>query len=86
MDVVTRAAAWSVPEGKQGAVVEECQVAVMQLVTALLESTHPGMRQRYVHSTSAVMGVARQLRGKVRGDKQSEEALEDVLETLSGLR
>ncbi|KAK3902658.1 Neurochondrin-domain-containing protein [Staphylotrichum tortipilum] len=84
MDVVTRVAAWSVPVGKQPAVVEECQVAVLQLATALLEGTHPGMRKRFVHSISAVIRVAGQLRAE--GDRLSEEALEDVLETLAGLR
>ncbi|KAJ4292248.1 hypothetical protein N0V88_005879 [Collariella sp. IMI 366227] len=46
LDLVTKVAAWSVPEGKQSAVVEECQVAVLQLVTTLLVNTHPGMQKR----------------------------------------
>ncbi|KAL2136334.1 hypothetical protein VTI74DRAFT_4368 [Chaetomium olivicolor] len=86
MDVVTRVAAWYVPEEKQPAVVEECQVAVLQLVTALLVNTHPGMQKRYVHSTSAVLGIANQLRGKIKGDAALEEALDDVLGTLAALR
>jgi len=86
MDLVTKVAAWYVPEGKQTAVVEECQVAALQLVTTLLADTHPGMRKRYVHSMSAVLGIATRLRGKVKGDKGLEEALEDVVETLGGLR
>ncbi|KAK4241685.1 e9b59b6a-f39c-4d2a-9b94-75afe2ab05bc [Achaetomium macrosporum] len=86
MDVVTRVAAWYVPEANQPPVVEECQVAALQLVTALLASAHPGMQKRYVHSTSAVLGIANQLKGKISGDKALEEALEDVLGTLAGLR
>ncbi|SPQ25989.1 e9b59b6a-f39c-4d2a-9b94-75afe2ab05bc [Thermothielavioides terrestris] len=86
MDLVTRVAAWYAPEAKQPAVVEECQVAALQLVTALLANTHPGMQKRYVHSTSAVLGIANQLKGKISGDPALEEALEDVLGTLAALR
>jgi hypothetical protein len=86
MDVVTKVAAWYVPEGDQLAVVVECQVAALQLVTALLANTHPGMQKRYVHSTTAVLGIANQLKGKVKGDRALEEALEDVLRTLAALR
>ncbi|KAK4156031.1 e9b59b6a-f39c-4d2a-9b94-75afe2ab05bc [Chaetomidium leptoderma] len=85
MDVVTRVAAWYVPEAKQSSVVEECQVAALQLVTTLLVNTHPGVQKRYVHSTGAVLGIAGQLKGRVKGDKALEEALEDVLETLAAL-
>lgn len=86
MDVVTRVAAWNVPDAKQPPVVEECQVAALQLVTSLLANTHPGMRKRFVHSTSAVLCIANQLKGQVRGDAALEEALEDVLGTLAGMR
>ncbi|KAK3296154.1 Neurochondrin-domain-containing protein [Chaetomium fimeti] len=86
MDLVTKVATWDVPEGMQSPVVVECHVAVLQLVTTLLVSAHPGMRKRYVHSTSAVLGVANRLKGKVKGDKASEEALEDVVGTLDALR
>ncbi|KAK4248370.1 Neurochondrin-domain-containing protein [Corynascus novoguineensis] len=86
MDLVTRVAAWDVPEVKQSPMTEECQVAVLQLVTTLLANTHPGVQKRYVHSTSAVLGIAHQLKGKVRGDRALEEALEDVVGTLAALR
>lgn len=86
MDVVTKVAAWDVPEGTQPPVVVECQVAVLQLVTTLLVNAHPGMQKRYVHSTSAVLGVANRLRGRVKGDKALEEELEDVVGTLAALR
>jgi hypothetical protein len=86
MDVVTKVAAWDVPEGTQPLVVVECQVAVLQLVTTLLVNAHPGMQKRYVHSTSAVLGVANRLKARVKGDKALEEELEDVVGTLSALR
>lgn len=92
MDLVTRVAAWdvpSVPENRAVGVVEEFQVAVLQLVTALLVNTHAGMQRRYVHSTSAVLGIAGQLKKRIRdggGDAGLKESLEDVLTTLGRLR
>ncbi|KAK4123620.1 DUF1941-domain-containing protein [Parathielavia appendiculata] len=86
MDLVTKVAAWYVPEADQPSVVLECQVAALQLVTALLANTHPGMQKRYVHSTTAVLGIANQLRVKLRRDEALDEALEDVLGTLAALR
>ena len=86
MDLVTRVAGWDVPDVKQSSVVEECQVAVLQLVTTLLVNAHQGMRKRYVHSISAVLGIAEQLSKKIRGDRGLEEALEDVRGTLAALR
>lgn len=85
MDLVTRVAAWDVPEGRQPGVVGEFQVAAVQLVTTLLANAAPGMRRRYVHSMSAVLGIAKRLRGEVEGDTGLEEALDDVLETLGAL-
>lgn len=84
MDVVTRVAAWDVPQHRrQTGVVEEFQVAVVQLVTALLVNNHPGVVRRYRHSVGAVVGVVRQLRE--RGDAALREELDDVLEVLEGL-
>ncbi|EOO03041.1 putative duf1941 family protein [Phaeoacremonium minimum UCRPA7] len=42
MAVVTKVAAWDVPPAEQPPAVYEFQVAVLQLVTALLANTHPG--------------------------------------------
>ncbi|KAK1780317.1 Neurochondrin-domain-containing protein [Copromyces sp. CBS 386.78] len=69
-------------------VVYEFQVATLQLVTALLVGSHQGVQRRYVHSTSAVLGIARVLMGRVKslGDGELVEALEDVEGTLGGLR
>lgn len=86
MDVVTKVAALDVAEGDQPPIVVEFQVAALQLVTTLLANTHPGMRKRYMHSMSAVLGIANQLNAKVRGDKALGEALEDVVGTLAALR
>ncbi|KAK0711504.1 Neurochondrin-domain-containing protein [Lasiosphaeris hirsuta] len=91
MDLVTRVAAWDVPapEDRPVGVVEEFQVAVLQLVTALLVNTHAGMQKRSVHSTSAVLGIAGQLKKRIRdggGDPGLKESLEDVLTTLGRLR
>lgn len=92
LDVVTKVAAWyCVPQdgGRVVGVVEEFQVAVLQLVTALVANTHPGMQKRYVHSISAVLGVAGQLRERIvrgKGDQGLLEGVDDVLSTLGGLR
>ncbi|KAK5652504.1 hypothetical protein OQA88_10409 [Cercophora sp. LCS_1] len=92
MDIVTKVAAWYYvpPDGKREVgVLEEFQVAALQLVTALLVNTHPGMQKRYVHSISAVLGVAGQLRQRIirgKGDTGLLEAVEDVLNTSGGLR
>lgn len=87
MDVVTKVAGLDVAaEGGLSPVVVEFEVAALQLVTTLLVNTHPGMRKRYVHSMSAVLGIAKQLEGRVKGDKALREALEDVVETLTALR
>lgn len=87
MAVVTAAAAWDVPDADQPPVVYEFQVAVLQLVAALLENTHPGMQRRYVHSVSAVLGIVEQLMGKIVKvhDEALEDSLREVETTLSGL-
>ncbi|KAK1751565.1 e9b59b6a-f39c-4d2a-9b94-75afe2ab05bc [Echria macrotheca] len=91
MDLVTKVAAWYYvppPGDKNVGMAEEFQVAVLQLVTALLVGTHPGVRRRYVHSTSAVLGIAKVLRERiVRGGGEAGlvEGLDDVLVTLGGL-
>lgn len=89
MGVVTTVAAWDVPDDmgqRQSLVVLEFQVAVLQLATALLANTHPGMQKRYVHSMGAVLGIAEQLRERAEGDSGLSEALRDVVGTLRGFR
>lgn len=84
--VVTAVAAWDVPDVEQAPVVLEFQVAVLQLVTALLANAHAGVQRRYVHSVSAVLGVAGQLKSQARGDAALLESLQDVESTLDPLR
>lgn len=86
--VVTAVAAWHVPDCADGQppVVLEFQVAVLQLVTALLTNTHLGVQRRYVHSIGAVMGIAKGLRGRASADAGLLEDLEDVESTLGSFR
>lgn len=86
MAVVTTVAAWDVPQVEQASIVLEFQIAVLQLITALMSNSHAGMQRRYVHSISAVLGIAGQLKGKVRGDAMLLDSLEDVESTLGSLR
>lgn len=85
MNVVTSVSAWPGPaDTEKPSVVYEFQVAVLQLVTALVLNTHPGMQRRYVHSIAAVLGIAEHLKGKVV-DEALVESLQDVGSTLSAL-
>lgn len=86
MAVITAVAAWHVPEATQSPLVLEFQVALLQLVTALLSNTHPAMQRQYTHSISAILGVAKQLKGKVAADTSLSESLQDVERTLGPLR
>ncbi|WYZ40491.1 hypothetical protein EsH8_IV_000832 [Colletotrichum jinshuiense] len=86
MAFVTAVAAWDAPEAEQPLLVQEAQIAVLQLTTALLVGATEGMKRRYVHSTSAILGIAARLQKHVDVDHPLREALDDVLETLSGYR
>ncbi|KAF3770347.1 hypothetical protein M406DRAFT_34482 [Cryphonectria parasitica EP155] len=86
MGVVTAVAAWNVPDTEQSPTMLDFQVAVLQLVTALLSNTHLGMQRRYVHSISAVLGIVGQMKSKARGYAAVLESLEDVERTLGSLR
>ncbi|KAK3942453.1 Neurochondrin-domain-containing protein [Diplogelasinospora grovesii] len=99
MDLVTHTAAFNLPDdntppaeglgggGGGGGVVTEFWVAVLQLVTSLLAGSVPGMRRRYTHSIGAIIGIASQIKKKgVRDDDGLQEALDDVLDTLTKLR
>lgn len=88
MAVVTAVAAWDVPEAEQPPTVLEFQVAVLQLVTALLSNTYYSMQRRYMHSIAAVLGIVEQVRRefKVVRDAALMESLQDVQSTLDPLR
>lgn len=89
MSVITSVSAWSGPaDTEKPTVVYEFQVAMLQLITALALNTHPGMRRRYVHSITAILGIAEQLKGEgvVMRDDALVESLRDVESTLNSLR
>ncbi|KAK3375286.1 Neurochondrin-domain-containing protein [Podospora didyma] len=99
MDIVTKAAAVYVPDSDDNVqmaagtrqlsavVVDEFQAAALQLVTSLLVNTHPAMQKRYIHSTTAILGIARQLRSKVPSHESGlAESLDDVVHALAKLR
>lgn len=89
MSVITAVSAWSGPaDTEEPSVIYEFQVAVLQLVTALASNTHPGIQRRYVHSITAVLGIAEQLKRKVvnLSDEALVESLRDAESTLSALR
>lgn len=92
MGLVTAVAAWAPPDDVSlPLVVQEFLAAVLQLATALLANANEGMRKRYSYSTSAIVGIARQLQdgldkieGRDEGDGDAlRESLEDVFATLS---
>lgn len=85
MNIVTTVAGWDVPEAEQTPTVLEFQIAVLQLVTALLANTHSGMQRRYQYSVSAILGIVEQMRDRVDGDEALIESLDDVENTLRPL-
>ncbi|OHF02636.1 hypothetical protein CORC01_02032 [Colletotrichum orchidophilum] len=88
MALVTTVAAWHglEAEAKQPLLVREAQIAALQLTTALLVGAPYGMSRRYVHSISAILGIAGQLEKHVGIDGPLRESLDDVLQTLGRLR
>ncbi|GKT43945.1 uncharacterized protein ColSpa_04126 [Colletotrichum spaethianum] len=86
MALVTFVAAWDAPEVEQPLLVQEAQIAVLQLTTALLVGAPEGMKRRYVHSTSAILGIAARLEKHIGVDHPLRESLVDVLQTLGRFR
>ncbi|KKA27129.1 hypothetical protein TD95_000389 [Thielaviopsis punctulata] len=86
LDMVTRVAAWDVPEQPQAMDVVEAQVAALQLVTAVLMRATKAQRKHYMHSMAAVAGVETRLREKPDVETEFLEALKDVHETIDSLR
>lgn len=89
LDVVTKVAAWRVPEdeddSKLSPVVEEFWVAILELVTALLANAHPATRRRYKHSISAILSIGKQLKERGMKDETTRESLDDIMDTLEDL-
>jgi len=86
MNTITAVAAWDTPDAEQRPLVQEFQVAVLQLCSSLLANAGPGMRRRYIHSTTAILGIASHLRRNIDGNGPLREPLDDVLVTLDSLR
>ncbi|KAL7626802.1 hypothetical protein AAE478_003576 [Parahypoxylon ruwenzoriense] len=85
MGIVTAVAAYDVPgtgDEISGKALLDFQADVLQLAAALLANANPGMRKRYVHSATAIRGIAEQLRGGAEGNTDTAGELEDVISTL----
>ncbi|KAF5023762.1 hypothetical protein F66182_4195 [Fusarium sp. NRRL 66182] len=85
MDLITAVAAWHVPDDGLSPLVQEAQVAALQLCCSVLVAANRGMRQRYEHSVAAIHGIAAQLAKHIGQDSPEREMLEDVLATLGTL-
>jgi hypothetical protein len=85
MDFITATAAWNLPDQRQSTTVQEFEVAVLQLCCAILSKASAGMRSRFVHSISAIAGIANQLSRRIQPHDPLGEAMGEVLDTLRGL-
>ncbi|KAF7560013.1 hypothetical protein G7046_g4128 [Stylonectria norvegica] len=86
LTLITAVAAWDFPsELEPLSIVQEAQLAVLQLCCAVLVNTGVGMRRRYAHSIAAIRGVAEVLKSKVSEKSELRESVEDVVMTLGGL-
>ncbi|KAL6694632.1 Neurochondrin domain-containing protein [Trichoderma pleuroticola] len=86
MNLITAVAAWDVFRERQAhPLVLELQVAALQLCCALLIKANIGMRKRYTHSISALVGIATQLGRGISKDSFLREDIDDVLHVLGEL-
>ncbi|KEY69418.1 hypothetical protein S7711_05732 [Stachybotrys chartarum IBT 7711] len=83
MDLITTVAAWPVPDYEQKPSMQEFEVAALQLCCTLIVNAGVGMRNRFKHSISAIVGLATTLNQRIPPDNPMIEAMEDVLETLN---
>lgn len=86
MDLITTVAAWPVPDYEQKPSMQEFEVAALQLCCTLIANAGVGMRNRFKHSISAIVGLATTLRQRIPPDNPMAEAMEDVLETLNTVK
>ena len=87
MNLITTAAAWGIsPDNSQGALIEEFEVAVLQICCTILEKATQGMRKRYMHSIAAIAGIASQLHKVIGRDHPLREQMDDVLQALAAVR
>ncbi|KND92378.1 hypothetical protein TOPH_03255 [Tolypocladium ophioglossoides CBS 100239] len=84
MNLITTVAAWHVSGQELPPVVQEFQVAVLQLCCTLLAGANGGARSRYRYSISAINGIANRLSRSIGRDSFVREPMEDVLATLDG--
>lgn len=66
--------------------VTEFQVAVLQLVCALVVDAHAGMRRRYTHSVAAIRGIADAVAARISSDSPLREDLQDIKDTLGSMQ
>ncbi|PKK48583.1 hypothetical protein CI102_8411 [Trichoderma harzianum] len=86
MNLITAVAAWDVfRERQENTLVLELQIAALQLCCALLIKANIGMRKRFRHSISALVGIATQLGGGIPKDSLLREDIDDVLNVLGEL-
>ncbi|KAL5085735.1 hypothetical protein Trisim1_009948 [Trichoderma cf. simile WF8] len=86
MNLITAVAAWDIFRERQvHPLVLELQVAALQLCCALLIKANIGMRKRFTHSISALVGIATQLGGVIPKDSFLREDIDDVLNVLGEL-
>jgi hypothetical protein len=83
--VITAVAAWDVSAHDMSPVLQEFQLAVLQLACTLLARASDGMRNRYQHSVTALREIAAQLQSVVEKDGDLAEAMDDVVDTLKGM-
>ncbi|OAA44836.1 DUF1941 family protein [Metarhizium rileyi] len=83
MDLITAAAAWDVSKSNTSPLVQELQVAVLQLSCTLLAGATGGMRERYRQSVAAIKRMATPLRRAIGKESDLAEAMDDVVDTLN---
>ena len=86
MDFITLVASRNISDQKHSSIAAEFEAAVLQLCCSLLVKASIGMRQRYQHSISAINGSAQCLSQSISPDDELKESMDDVLDTLSGIR
>jgi hypothetical protein len=85
MGLATAVAAWDCPDAVQPPLVLEFQVAMLQLVTALMLNAHDGMKRRYRHTAHAIQGIRQQLERHIGENGPLRDALEEVCMSVEGL-
>lgn len=82
MDLITAVAAWDISTKEASPLVQEFQVAVLQLCCTVLVRASPGMRNRYRQSIMAIGPIVTQVHGAIAEDSFLTEAINDVVDTM----